>query len=181
MDFFYLFKDINFQKGFLLIAMFILVLVILNVAYELSKTQGGQEEGWPPTSAPCPDYWDLSGAYCINSTGMNNGHVSSGKYSIWNAYVKKKFVGETCDDDPTNSATNPYYTDSPIVCTSGLRTIPIHTMTDGGNGHLNGGGIVKLSDGKRKYRKIEKKRQPMSRQYWANKYGFAWDGLKTKW
>lgn len=81
MDFFYLFKDINFQKGFLLIAMFILVLVILNVAYELSKTQGGQEEGWPPTTAPCPDYWDLSGEYCINSTGMNLGDNNNSSYN----------------------------------------------------------------------------------------------------
>ena len=54
-------------------------------------------------------------------------------------------------------------------------------MTDGGNGHLKGGGTVELNDGKIKYRKIEKRRQPMSRQDWANKYGFAWDGLKTKW
>ena len=91
MDFFYLFKDINFQKGFLLIAVFILVLVILNVGYELSKTQGGQEEGWPPTSAPCPDYWDLKDDHCINSTNMNLGDNNNSSYN-----------GKKLYDDPVN-------------------------------------------------------------------------------
>ena len=118
-DFLYLFKDINFQKGFLLVALFILIMVILNVAYKLSKEDdGGQVR---PIVAPCPDFWDLSGNYCINTNGQNIGHHGGGEYSIW-----KTTDSIRCDNDDKN---NPYNRGSPTDCNNvNLKTIPIGTM-----------------------------------------------------
>lgn len=154
MDFFYLFTNINFQKGFLLVACVVLIMVILNVAYKFSKEDAvGMSK---PIVAPCPDYWDLSGNYCINTNGNNVGFGTDMENSIW------KLSQECSVKDP--------YTLTPIKCSdSNLRTIPIGTMI------INGGiknGVMQ---------NVRKKRSKMSRKDWANKYGFAWDGLNTKW
>jgi hypothetical protein len=165
-DFLYLFKDINFQKGFLIVAILILLMVILNVAYKLSKDDSGQVQ---PIIAPCPDFWDVSGNYCINTSGQNIGFEGGGEYSIWNA------AGVTCGV----GGSDPYTSNTPIQCTdSNLRTIPVGTMYYQGSktNKLVGG---ELKDGK--FVDIKKKRAKASRTNWANKYGFAWDGLKTKW
>ena len=165
-DFLYLFKDINFQKGFLLVACIILIMFILNVAYKLSKEgDGGQVN---PIVAPCPDFRDLSGTYCINTNGQNIGE-GKGIYSIWtNPSV-------VCGPD-----NDPYFSSTPIKCNnSNLRTIPIGTMHyDGKKTRILVGGKIK-KDGSTE--KIQRKRSKMSREDWANKYGFAWDGLKSKW
>jgi hypothetical protein len=164
MDIFYLFTNINFQKGFLLVACVILVIVILNVAYKFSKEDAlGMTR---PIIAPCPDFWDLSGGYCINTNGQNIGFEPSGpdtENSIW------RLSQECSVKDP--------YTLAPIKCSdSNLRTIPIGTMSHKAKNKLVGGeiknGVVQ---------NIRKKRSKMSRKDWANKYGFAWDGLNTKW
>ena len=68
-------KDINFQKALLLVAIIALILAILVSAYKLKNSAfiiAGQS--WPPTVAPCPDYWDLSGVNCINVSGQNLGN-----------------------------------------------------------------------------------------------------------
>ena len=165
-DFLYLFKDINFQKGFLLVACMILIMFILNVAYKLSKEDDGGQVN--PIVAPCPDFWDLSGTYCINTNGQNIGHIG-GVHSLWNARAK------------TNCSLNdPYASNIPIECiNNNLRTIPIGTMDRGGiiRNKYVGGKIKK--DGSTE--NIKRKRSKMSREDWANKYGFAWDGLKSKW
>ena len=165
-DFLYLFKDINFQKGFLLVAAFILLMVLLNVAYKLSKKDDG---GPPPIIAPCPDFWDLSGTYCINTNGQNIGHQGGAEHSLW-----KTTTNIECDDNQGN----PYNIGSPINCTNmNLKTIPIGTMSRGAKtNELVGGGI------KNGYvQDIRRRRSKYSRKTWADKYGFAWDGLKTKW
>jgi len=168
-DFLYLFKDINFQKGFLLVACIILIMFILNVAYKLSKEgDGGQVN---PIVAPCPDFWDLSGTYCINTNGQNVGFGGVGEYSIWT-------TEPICGQGVGN--VDPYFSSTPIKCNnSNLRTIPIGTMYYRGNETkiLVGGKIKK--DGSTE--KIKKKRSKASRTIWANKYGFAWDGLNTRW
>ena len=74
MNLFYLTQDINFQKALLLVAIIALILAILVSAYKLNKEATIIGQSWPPTFAPCPDYWDLSGAYCINSSGKNVGN-----------------------------------------------------------------------------------------------------------
>lgn len=154
MDFFYLFTNINFQKGFLLVACVVLIMVILNVAYKFSKEDAvGMSK---PIVAPCPDYWDLSGNYCINTNGNNVGFGTDMENSIW------KLSQECSVKDP--------YTLTPIKCSdSNLRTIPIGTMI------INGGIKNEVMQN------VRKKRSKMSRKDWANKYGFAWDGLNTKW
>ena len=74
MNLFYLTQDINFQKALLLVAIIALILAILVSAYKLNVVAiAGQS--WPPIVAPCPDYWDLSGAYCINTTNQNYGNI----------------------------------------------------------------------------------------------------------
>ena len=166
-DFLYLFKDINFQKGFLLVAVLILIMVILNVAYELNKEDDGGKVN--PIVAPCPDYWDLSGAYCINTSGQNIGN-DVGEYSIWNNPV-------TCNDT-VDDPNNPYYANIPVKCNEGqLRTIPAGSMYLLTQKKLVGG-AGGIGDN---YKKIQRKRTRASRTKWANKYGFAWDGLNTKW
>ena len=75
MNLFYLTQDINFQKALLLVAIIALILAILVSAYKLKNNVSiiaGQT--WPPTVAPCPDYWDLSGVNCINVSGQNLGN-----------------------------------------------------------------------------------------------------------
>ena len=115
MDFLYLFKDINFQKGFLLFAAFILIIMIINIAYNLNKTGGGQLTRWPPIVAPCPDYWDLSGNYCINVNGQNVGN---------NDYWEPEIL---CNNININ---NPYDSTKQIRCSNydSLRTIPIRAI-----------------------------------------------------
>lgn len=77
MNLFYLTQDINFQKALLLVAIIALILAILVSAYKLkSSVINIAGQNWPPTVAPCPDYWDLSGDYCINSSGQNQGKLS---------------------------------------------------------------------------------------------------------
>jgi len=176
MDFLYLFKDINFQMGVLLVAALLLIMMILNVAYKLNKMGGEKPEGWPPTVAPCPDYWDISGGYCINTNGQNIGFEGGGKYSIWNSPPR------VCNNIASNTTNNPYKTFAPIICSdtdhSGLRTIPIGTMYYYKTSNkLVGGGISNIGD----YVDIKKKNSKKSRKDWANKYGFVWDGLNTKW
>jgi hypothetical protein len=157
------FKDINFQEGFLLVAVVILVMVILNVAYKLNK----EDDKVNPIVAPCPDYWDLSGAYCINTNGQNIGH-ESGEYSIWNNVV-------TCQND-YRSKYQPYNSIEPIHCDNGLRTIPVGSMYLLQKKKIVGGGGIGDN-----YKKNQRKRTKASRKKWANKYGFVWDGLNTKW
>ena len=162
-DFFYLFKDINFQKGVLLVATFILLMVILNTAYKLKKEGVGDNVN--PIVAPCPDFWDLSGNYCINTNGKNLGFEGTDEYSIWRREV-------SCEN------VSVYRTTIPTICDNGLRAIPIGTMYYRGRktNELIGGGTKNGI-----YQDIKKKRAKASRTIWANKYGFAWDGLKTRW
>jgi hypothetical protein len=94
MNLFYLTQDINFQKALLLVAIIALILAILVSAYKLNSSVAiGQS--WPPVVAPCPDYWDLSGNYCINSSWKNVGnlnYVSSSSSSLYSSQVP------TCSD-----------------------------------------------------------------------------------
>lgn len=73
MNLFYLTQDINFQKALLLVAIIALILAILVSAYKLNSVVAIAGQSWPPVVAPCPDYWDLSGSYCINSSWHNVG------------------------------------------------------------------------------------------------------------
>ena len=77
MNLFYLSTDINFQKALLLVAIIALILAILVTAYKLNSVVVSAGQSWPPTVAPCPDYWDLSGAYCINISDQNLGKSSA--------------------------------------------------------------------------------------------------------
>ena len=165
-DFLYLFKDINFQKGFLLVAVVILLMVILNVAYKLSKEDDGGKLN--PIVAPCPDYWDLSGAYCINTSGQNIGHLGGLEHSLWKTTTKMN----------CNAKQNPYNMGTPVDCNNmKLKTIPIGTMYRGSKtDELIGGGI---KNGKRQ--DIRRRRSKYSRKTWAEKYGLVWDGLNTRW
>jgi hypothetical protein len=88
MNLFYLTQDINFQKALLLVAIIALILAILVSAYKLNSSIAiGQS--WPPVVAPCPDYWDLSGTYCINSSGMNLGFLKYESLSSASLYSQK--------------------------------------------------------------------------------------------
>ena len=157
MDLFYLFKDINFQKGFLLVAALILVMVLLNVAYKLSKTDALEAEGWPPKIAPCPDYWDLSGNYCINTNGQNLGNVSGN--TLWSS------GSVNC------IANDPYTSASPVICNDKiLRVINADTM------YVNDTTQTRIGAPQIP---IRQKRTKQSRTKWANKYGFIWDGLTS--
>jgi hypothetical protein len=73
MNLFYLTQDINFQKALLLVAIIALILAILVSAYNLNSVVDVVGQSWPPSVALCPDYWDLSGAYCINASDQNLG------------------------------------------------------------------------------------------------------------
>jgi hypothetical protein len=89
MNLFYLTQDINFQKALLLVAILALILAILVSAYKLnSNVSNIAGQSWPPTVAPCPDYWDLSGNYCINSSGQNQGKLSYASVTSNKLYTK---------------------------------------------------------------------------------------------
>jgi len=77
MDLFYLTHDINFQKALLLVAIIALILAVLVSAYKLNSVVDTAGQVWPPVIALCPDYWDLSGAYCINTSNQNLGSSSA--------------------------------------------------------------------------------------------------------
>ena len=158
MDFLYLFHAINFQKGFLLIAILILILTLLVVGYN-AKYQANQGSNWSPTIAPCPDYWDVSGAFCINTTGKNIGHGNrGGKYNDYNWTGANDCNIYNLSNDPKQH--HLYCVKNDIT----TYVIPQHTMS------------VKLgSVGHRRYGKTKN-----SRRNWAYKFGFMWDGLTSE-
>ena len=174
MDFLYLFHAINFQKGFLIIAILILILTLLVVGYN-AKYQANQGSNWSPTVAPCPDYWDVSGAFCINTTGKNIGHGDDGIHTKYkNGVILTKTLSIN-DYNWTPHCEDLYYYNSknknhpPFMCTdpgTNITTyvIPQETMS------------VKLgSAGHRRFGKTKN-----SRRNWAYKFGFMWDGLTSE-
>lgn len=74
MNLFYLTSNINFQKAVLLFAIGALVLATLVSMYKMKNKVSNIAQTWPPVVAPCPDYWDVSGNYCVNSTKQNKGN-----------------------------------------------------------------------------------------------------------
>ena len=102
--------ELNFQKIFLIVAIAILLLWLIVISYGLIN--GVIQPGWPPPIAPCPDYWDVSGSYCINTTGNNKGDETTFNY-------------DPPRDDLYNSL-------SPSCSTDGKTcVIPISGMTEG--------------------------------------------------
>jgi len=102
--------ELNFQKIFLIVAIAILLLWLIVIAYGLIN--GVIQPGWPPPIAPCPDYWDVSGSYCINTTDNNKGDT---------------FI--------YNDSPNDLYSSKSPSCTTTTNgktcVIPISSMTEG--------------------------------------------------
>jgi len=74
MNLFYLTTNINLQKAVLLLAIVALIIATLVYMYKMRNKLSSISQTWPPVVAPCPDYWDVSGNYCVNSTGQNKGN-----------------------------------------------------------------------------------------------------------
>lgn len=70
-----LFQNMNLQKTVLVMAIFAFLFAIFIITYRLMYSNN-YYQSWPPSKAKCPDYWDVSGSYCVNTNGMNKGILS---------------------------------------------------------------------------------------------------------
>ena len=66
-------ENLNLQKIVLIIAVVAFIFAVMVNYYKLSQIN--QNIRLPPTTK-CPDYWDLSGNLCINTSGMNKGTLT---------------------------------------------------------------------------------------------------------
>lgn len=67
-----LFQNMNLQKIVLVMAIFAFLFAVFIITYKLMYSIN-YYQSWPPSIAKCPDYWEVSGAYCVNKNGMNKG------------------------------------------------------------------------------------------------------------
>jgi hypothetical protein len=65
--------DLSLQKIVLIMALVAFIFAIMVIYYKSLPTS--QNEKWPPVTAKCPDYWDLSENLCVNTSGMNKGKL----------------------------------------------------------------------------------------------------------
>jgi hypothetical protein len=68
----------SFQKGVLMIAVIVLIIVLITIGVILSKAV--YSDTWPPVIGVCPDYWvDLSGngEACLNSHSLGTCNIPS--------------------------------------------------------------------------------------------------------
>jgi hypothetical protein len=66
--------ELTFQRTAMVIAMCLLLFKLLQISYSLLNADDTIK--WPPTTAPCPDYWELSGDFCVSSTSKNVGNIT---------------------------------------------------------------------------------------------------------
>jgi hypothetical protein len=177
MDFLYLFHAINFQKGFLLIAILILILTLLVVAYN-AKYQAKQN--WSPTVAPCPDYWDVSGAFCINTTGKNIGHGDDGihtRYKNGVILTEKHSINDynwVYNNSESCAGSDVYYYNHKNTNTKHYKC----KNTDGTTLYVIPQETMSVKFGSAGHRRFGKTKN--SRRNWAYKFGFMWDGLTSE-
>jgi len=50
------------------------IFAVMVIYYKSLPTN--QNMKWPPVTTTCPDYWDLSGNLCVNTSGMNKGNIT---------------------------------------------------------------------------------------------------------
>jgi len=66
-------ENLNLQKIVLIMALVAFIFAIMIIYYKSLPTS--QNDKWPPVTTKCPDYWDLSGNLCVNTSGMNKGNL----------------------------------------------------------------------------------------------------------
>ena len=82
----------SFQKTVLMVAVIALVVLLVFMAYVLTKAK--YEAEWPPIVGNCPDYWvDLSGngSMCVNEKSLGKCNLSSQNPMD---FSKAPFIGE---------------------------------------------------------------------------------------
>ena len=69
----------NFQTIVLSIAAFILIVILIIMAYVIMKSKNSQR--WPPNIGDCPDYWEdqrdpkgAKGSKCVNIKGLGKNY-----------------------------------------------------------------------------------------------------------
>ena len=65
---------LNLQKIVLIAAVVAFIFAVIITYYKSLSTS--QNMTWPPMTTKCPDYWDLSGNLCVNTSGMNKGNLT---------------------------------------------------------------------------------------------------------
>lgn len=58
--------EMNFQKIVLIIAICLLIVALVIISYMMRKNALSVK--WPPTTAECPDYWNITGSSGANAT-----------------------------------------------------------------------------------------------------------------
>ena len=72
--------DLNLQKIVLIMATVAFIFAVMVIYYKSLPTS--QNSKWPPVTTKCPDYWNLSGNLCVNTSGMNKGKLEYAKCDI---------------------------------------------------------------------------------------------------
>ena len=59
-----------FQKTVSTVAIIILIIALCFIGIALYRAK--YHSAYPPTLANCPDYWDVSGNFCLNNMNLGN-------------------------------------------------------------------------------------------------------------
>ena len=59
-----------FQKSVTTVAIVILIITLCFIGIALYRAK--YNSAYPPVLANCPDYWDASGNFCVNSMSLGN-------------------------------------------------------------------------------------------------------------
>jgi len=149
--------EFNFQKIVLIVAVVILLISLTVIGYMMYGT-GVQQ--WPPSYNVCPDYWDVSGSYCIATNYKNVGSIAC-SYKSDNASLYDISCGllapngnwstDTCADgwsagaDVSSCYLTTTTTTSSLSKTNYLQFTPFPTMSEN--------------------------------SAWVQNYGISWDGI----
>ena len=66
-------ENLNLQKIVLIMAVVAFIFAVMVIYYKSLPTSQTKNMKWPPVTTTCPDYWDLAGSLCVNTSGMNKG------------------------------------------------------------------------------------------------------------
>jgi len=72
----------NFITIVISIASFILIIMLISVAYTMRKTK--QKTAFPPVVSDCPDYWESKNGKCINVKKIGVCNLGDGKTMDFN-------------------------------------------------------------------------------------------------
>ncbi len=70
----------SFQSTVLVIALVILIVSLLYIAYSIDKNQS--ENPWPPLIGACPDYWVAANKADLSDLGVSSASLGAGPFCV---------------------------------------------------------------------------------------------------